>query len=430
MSSGKKFNFKYWDYLNCQNLATLTNKTFENFKPKSRFYDDCFSLYELLTISPHPSLKYQVGKDSIDPSSLVFSNVMIDINTLKILVFLLPFTKINELKFSCNSFEYSNLEFLINSLLEKNNNVFNLYIEWNNDIRIDSKLIKSPETAFCDNSLKTNSYSNSMISSNNFYANNNVKEINKLDFDNIGNELNKENFNSINKIADINKKTINNTKVEPYLLKSKIIIAKLGLHQRLNTLCLRGNYLGDEAVISLLENLRDNQVLRNLNLYKNSITSKSTNTLKKLFEFNRKIEDINLGSNYLKNNDFIVLSSELGKHPLNSEEIENYNRLLKERNDIIEKNKKLKASKKNEIQIPNLQEIEILGNCYYSFKNNVLKTINLMQNEFNKDIFEYIVNSIEKTEDVLYIFDFKLFAKNERDKLNKIKSSSKVYFAK
>ena len=58
----KNYTTKYWDYYICQNINTLTDKILENFKPKGRFYDDSVSLYEILTISPHPSMNYHLNK--------------------------------------------------------------------------------------------------------------------------------------------------------------------------------------------------------------------------------------------------------------------------------------------------------------------------------------------------------------------------------
>lgn len=400
MNSTKKYANKYWSYDICQNLETLPDKALETFKPKGRFFDDAVSLFEILTISPHPSLNSQVGKDTIDPTSIVFDNILVDINSLRILFYLLPFTKILVLKFSKNSFDYSNLEYLINSLLTKQNNVFNLYFEWNSDIHYEGKQYKSPETI----------YENELINQTS---------------ENILDDFIPQNQPNI-------RSNINDAQVNEILLKSKLLIAKLGSHPRLDSLCLRGNFLGDNACISLIEALKSNQVLRNLNLYKNSLGSKTAVAINQLLEVNRKIEDLNIGGNLFNDDDFKVIIEQLGKYSLSDEEVDNYNKKLKEKNEILEKNKKLKASKKQELPVPNLPEVDVVGEHYYMFKNNKLKTLNLMHNNLTKNIFASIIKVIERTEEVLFIFDIKIFEKIERDKLAdpKNKFTSKVYLAK
>ncbi len=88
----------------------------EAFKPKGKVYDNVLSLYELLVISTHPTLNSKVGKDTIDHLIIVFYNTLVDINNLGFMFCLIPFTKIDTLKFSKVSFEYINLEYLINNM--------------------------------------------------------------------------------------------------------------------------------------------------------------------------------------------------------------------------------------------------------------------------------------------------------------------------
>lgn len=393
MNSNKKFQYKYWSYDICQTLDNLPDKVLDNFKPKGRFYDDCVALFEILTISPHPSLNSQVGKDSIEPILINFDNILIDINTLRIFFYLLPNTKIITVKFSKNSFEYANLEYLINNLINKSTNIYNVFLEWNSDVRHDSKIIKSPETVFDHSNIR------------------------------ISEHVLEDESRSYN---------INNTQVPDILLRSKLLIAKLSAHPRLDSLCLRGNYLGDSACIIIFENLKVNQSLRVLNLYKNSISSRSTPFISQMLEVNRKLEEINLGGNLLTDDDFKIATDQLGKFSLSEEEVDTYNKKIKEKNEILEKNKKLKIAKKPELPLPIIQEVEIVGEHYFMFKNNRLKTLNLMQNHFSKGIFTPILKTIERTEDLLIVLDLKIFDKLEKDKMAdpKNKFSSKVYLTK
>ena len=410
MNSNKKFIYKYWSYDICQNLETLPDKAIEAFKPKGRFYDDALSLYEILTISPHPALNSQVGKDTTDPSIIVFDNILVDINTLRIMFCLLPFTKIITLKFSKVSFEFINLEYLINNILSKPNNVINIFIEWNSDIRNDGRIIKNPEINYeRDLGLGVQNTDNLLDDFNN----------------------NTDNIESINN--QILSNNINNSNVSEILLKSKAILCKLSSHTKLDSLCLRGDFIGDTAAAIIFENLKNNQCLRVLNLFKNSLSSKSSTGIGSMLEINRKLEELNLGGNLFNNDDFKIITEQIGKKELNEEEIDSYNKKLKEKNEIIEKNKKQKAAKKPELPVPFVPEIEIMGERYFITKNNVLKTLNLMQNPLiNKGIYNDIFKSLEKTEEVLTILDMKIFDKNEKDKLSdpKNKYTSKVYLVK
>ncbi len=397
----KKFIYKYWSYEICQNLDTLTDKNIETFKPKGRFYDDAVALYEILTISPHPAFN---SLGTVDPNIIIFDNTLIDINTLKIMFYLLPFTKIVTLKFSKASFEFSNLEYLINCIMTKPNNVISLFFDWISDIRSDGKIIKNPETIID-------------------YSDDNQMNDNILD----------DNSNVEKFIPNHQKNNINNTPVQEVLLKSKLLLAKLSSQPKLDSLCLRGCYIGDAAAAIIFENLKVNNTLRVINLFKCSLTSKSAINISNMIEINRKLEELNIGGNLLTNDDFRLISSQVGKVELNDEEIESYNKKLKEKNEILEKNKKQKAAKKPEFPVPVFPEIEVIGERYFATKNGVIKTLNFMQNNLlDKSLFGDVLKILEKTEEMLIILDMKIFDKSERDKLADPKNryTSKVYLAK
>ena len=83
---------------------------------------------------PHPSIKRLQGNSS--PTMINFNNVLIDVNTIKIVFHLLPNTKITTLKFSNNNFNLRSLECLVKCLTEKENNMINISYEWNSDVFI------------------------------------------------------------------------------------------------------------------------------------------------------------------------------------------------------------------------------------------------------------------------------------------------------
>ncbi len=111
---------KFWSYEICSQF-NLTNNIFTSAKNKGKFFEDAQYFYDLMGTGVHPSFKKLYNTPS--PSKINFNNILIDINTLKILFHLLPkYNTITSLTFSKNNFEIKTLEFLINSLLNEENN--------------------------------------------------------------------------------------------------------------------------------------------------------------------------------------------------------------------------------------------------------------------------------------------------------------------
>ena len=128
---------KFWTYESSQNFE-LKQDMIDAYKSKGKAYEDFNYFYDLIGIGPHPSLKYPYGNDITDPNIISFISTLVDLNTLKILFSVIPYSKIVTLKFNSNNFEFENLEFLVNSLLTKPNNIFNFIFEWNNKIKIET----------------------------------------------------------------------------------------------------------------------------------------------------------------------------------------------------------------------------------------------------------------------------------------------------
>lgn len=403
--SAKAPLYKFWTYDYCQNFE-LKQEFIDAYKQKGKFFEDALYFFDYMSTSPHPMFKQE--KESIEPYFINFTNIKIDINTLKILFTLLPNSKIITLKCSSNSFEFSNFEYLINQILNKPTNIYNLILEWNDEVLFEGKSHKMIDYL---NKSNTINLKNNLDNNTNFDDNDNI-----LDKNNTSNNLITEN-NNIN--IDI-------------LEKQKSLFAKLTLHTRLDSLCLRGNLICDNAGIVLFENLKQNSVLRVLNLYRNNLSSAIINSVVSMIEVNRKLEELNLGNNRFKDEDFRLISKELGKYKISEEENEELMKKIKEKNEIIEKNKKLKASKKPELPLPVVPDIETIGEINFMIKNNKLKNLNFMQNEFTKEVYNDIMKVVECTEEMLLVFDIKLFDKYEKEKLNdqRNKYSSKVYLVK
>ena len=366
----KKIINKYWSYEICQN-AEIKQEHLDGYKQKGRFYDDAVYYYELMQITPHHCMKPILGKESVEPNVISFLNVLIDINTIKILFALLPNSKIVTLKFCSNNFEYKNLEELVNSIMTKNNNVYNLIFEWNYLIKNDERLLSITEDYLSDDD-------------------NNI------------------------------------------IHQSKMLISKLSTHDKLDSLCLRGNFLGDEAGKIIFDNLKNNHTLRILNLYKNNFTTQCIQKFCTMLEFNKKLEEINLGNNYFIDEDLELLRQYIGKIPLTNEEAEFLLKKMKERDEIMEKNKKLKSQKKAELAVPHIEEITLIDDKYYKVRNSTLRALNIMQNKFGENVFSLITSIIDNSEDLLITIDSKYFTKEEKEKLTDTRSSyaARLYLSK
>lgn len=365
-------NKKYWTYDSAQAID-IKQEALDALKLKGRIYDDVTALFEILGMTPHPGFTLQAGKEHAEPNMISIVNTLVDINTLKILFTILPNSKIVTLKFNSNYFEEGNWEFLINSLINPNkqNNVYNFSFEWNFQIKVDQAII-----SILDENLS---------------------------------EQYREVFN-----------------------KCQQTLCKVATSPKIEALCLRGNYLGDENGKILFEYLKSNTALRILNLYKNNFSSKCFPEFCSMIEANKKLEEINIGGNYFTDADLNLFKDVVGKLPMTTEEVEQHNKRVKERDQLIEKNKKLKIQKKPEEPIPILDEISLIGETYYVMKNTRIKNFNIMQNKFTNDCFAAITHILDVNEDITVTIDGKIFDKNEKAILSDLqgKYANKLFLTK
>jgi hypothetical protein len=374
-------NKKFWSYEMSQ-VYDLKQEQLDGYKQKGRVFEDFNYFFELMSMTPHPALKQSYGKEHTEPNSISFINNLVDLNTLKILFQILPNSKIVTLKFSNNNFDFNNLEFLINSLLTKQNFIFNFIFEWNYKIKFDGSMF-----SFADiNSnylASTNPNSNEMIIYNN-------------------------------------------------MMKAQQLLCKIATSPKIEALCLRGNYLGDENASILFETLKNNQSLRILNLYKNNLTSKCIQSFCLMIEANKKLEELNIGGNFFTDDDLGLFKNYVGKIPMSTEEVEIHNKKVKERDAIVEKNKKLKIQKKPEEPVPILDEVIQQGETFFTMKNNRLKNINLMQNSFSELCYDTILYIMEMNSDLMITIDGPIF-KNDKEKVFELSSgkfSNRIYLTK
>ena len=273
-------------------------------------------------------------------------------------------------------FNIKTLESLINNLLTKPNNIYNFTYEWNDKISIDDVL-----------------YS--------------YKDI-------ITGELNEK----------------NNEKEFLILKKSQDVLLNLitKVPNRLEALCLRGDLLGDETAIKIFNGLKNElNYLRILNLFKNELTDNCVKVLGETMLVNRRLEEVNLGNNHLTDVSLNIIRLNHGKFEMNEQDLEEYKKQEKERQDIIKQNTKLKAGKKPELEVPHIDEMRTIDGINYRIKNDNIKLFNLSQNNFTEKSFEDLIGILDGLNDVMVTVDFKTYTQEQKDILND-KNNPKNYF--
>lgn len=363
---------RFWCYEVC-NDYNISDEIFATYKQKGRFYDDVTYFYEsLIGTGTHPALKAKQGTE--ESPMLSFNNVLVDINTIKIIFYLFPSSKITTLKFSQNNFNLKTLECLVTYLLTKPNNIYNLTYEWNDKISIEGNLFS-------------------------------YKDI-------ITGELTEK----------------NNEKEFLILKKSQEILLNLitKVPNRLEALCLRGNLLGDEMAIKIFNGLKNElNYLRILNLFKNELTDNCIKNLGETMLINRRLEEINLGNNHLTDASMNVIRINYGKFEMTEQDLEEYKKQEKERQDIIRQNTKLKAGKKPELEVPHIDEIKEVDGVNYRVRNDVIKLFNLSQNNFTEKSFEDLIGILDGLNDVMITVDFKTYTQEQKDILEDVNNNKK-----
>jgi hypothetical protein len=137
-------------------------------------------------------------------------------------------------------------------------------------------------------------------------------------------------------------------------------------NERLQVLFLRSSGLGDSDVQDLCDALSydpekpaaANKILKVLDLSSNPVTSHAAQIVAKMMEANRTLEYIGMAKCNLVSPDVIPIFEAIGRQPFPEEEVEAHLAKCKARDQIIEKNKKAKSSKKPEEPVPLLDNVE------------------------------------------------------------------------
>lgn len=353
-------NKKFWSYEVCSQF-NFTKEIFASAKQKGKFFEDALYFYDLIGTGPHPSFKKLYNTPS--PSTINFSNVLIDLNTIKILFHLFPkYSTITSLKLSKNNFDLKTLDFLIKSILQEENSINNLTYEWNDEIVIDNII----------------------------YSYKNIKDI---DDENLLREI----------------------KV------SQELIASLAKSNKITILCLRGNLLGDEGAKLIFNELKnENSILTILNLFNNNLTDECIKDFCEMLLINNKLEEMNFGKNNITDKGINLIRNNYGKFKMNSEEIEEYKKGDKERQEIIKQNAKLKAAGKEELDVPFLENVKEIDGEMYKYKNDTLRSFNFIHNLLSEKSYDDIIFLLDINKQCVITTDGKPYSDVQKNILKEV----------
>ena len=400
---------EFWNYNYCNEIE-LDPKVLSGIKFKGKLLEEIENLYSTyLKSAVHPCLKKIIkeideeendeNKSNIEEEGtikedekkvnikeLIFNAIRIDQNTIKFMFLLLDKTKIVSLKLSNNNLTLKNFNLLINDLIYTSNNIYSFRFEWN-DFLINEE-------------------------------NNNQKMIfNEMDLSQpIQSEIN-------------------------FMKHLKLLFSPEIKENKLESISFRGCFLGNQLMNELLPLIKDNQNLLILNLYKNNLSNEILPSLSNMFLFNRKLKEINLGGNFFDDKTITHLKSYIGAYELSQEEYEKILKLIEERNNIIENNKKMNKSTKNKSapkEVPFVDEIKekIISEenvKHYIIKNDTIEKIDFMNNpNMTQKSFNDLLYLVDHTTNLILYLDLRKYDKDSVLKMIDINGpySNRIYLYK
>ena len=400
---------EFWNYNYCNEIE-LDPKVLSGIKFKGKLLEEIENLYSTyLKSAVHPCLKkiikeideeendenksnieeegtIKVDEKKVNIKELIFNAIRIDQNTIKFMFLLLDKTKIVSLKLSNNNLTLKNFNLLINDLIYTSNNIYSFRFEWN-DFLINEE-------------------------------NNNQKMIfNEMDLSQpIQSEIN-------------------------FMKHLKLLFSPEIKENKLESISFRGCFLGNQLMNELLPLIKDNQNLLILNLYKNNLSNEILPSLSNMFLFNRKLKEINLGGNFFDDKTITHLKSYIGAYELNQEEYDKILKLIEERNNIIENNKKMNKSTKNKSapkEVPFVDEIKekIISEenvKHYIIKNDTIEKIDFMNNpNMTQKSFNDLLYLIDHTTNLILYLDLRKYDKDSVLKMIDINGpySNRIYLYK
>jgi hypothetical protein len=164
----------------------------------------------------------------------------------------------------------------------------------------------------------------------------------------------------------------------------------------LEFLYLRSNAIDDNAVYAIASAIIGNSTLRCLDLSRNRITKAGVDKLAEALDSNRTLEYLGLACNDLVKEDVLGFLQVFGKNPFPGELVEEHLKKVKERDQIIDKNKKAKG--KSEVPVPKVDAIEQVSDSeeWVVLKNLEFKHLNLALNKFDDTIASFASELLTK----------------------------------
>ena len=297
---------------------------------------------------------------------IIFNSIRIDQNTIKFLFLMLPRTPVVSLKTSHNNLTLKNFNILIDSLIHKPNNIYSFRFEWN-DYLINEE-------------------------------NNNQKMI----------------FSEMNLDQPIPSEIT-------FMKNLKLLFAPDTKDCKLEAISFRGCFLGNQLMNELLPLLKDNQNLLVLNLYKNNLSNDCLKNIGEMFLYNRKLQELNLGGNLFNDETIKYLKDYIGIYELDAEGYEKMLKLIEEKNQILEFNKKINKNSKPKIspkEVPFVDEIkdEAISEDevkHYRVRNDTIQKIDFMNNpNMTQKSFEDLLYLVDNTNNLILYLDLRKYDKD------------------
>ena len=354
---------EFYSYNYCENLE-INEKNLVA-KGKGKIHEEIIQLYSELKSAIHPSFikaKFTNENEEIIESirEISFVNVRIDKYTIHILFSFLQKMKIISLILNSNFLTIKNLELIFNSLLTVPNHIFNLNFEWNSKLCLDNgKEIKINEL----NTLK--------------------EEDNKI-------------FNLIISIF------------EPEM-------------SRLESISFRGNYIGNEMGQKIFNLMKENTNIRILNLYKNNLSNDCLKNIGEMFLYNRKLQELNLGGNFFNDKTIEYIKDYIGIYELDTQGYENILKLMEEKKQIMESNKKINKNSKPKVlpkEVPFVDEIKDVQISeeevkHYKVRNDTIQKLDFINNpNMTQKSFNDLLYLVDNTSNLILFLDLRKYDKD------------------
>ncbi|CAD8065547.1 unnamed protein product [Paramecium primaurelia] len=144
----------------------------------------------------------------------------------------------------------------------------------------------------------------------------------------------------------------------------------------------------------LCQNMRN---LKVLDLYDNQLSKEAFNLIGTALKENTFLEQLGLAKNQINSLDQLSeIMQNVGKFLMSQDEYDDYRIKEKERDQIIERNKKVKKKGTEEV-VPVLETIQQFDNNWYIMRNQKLQLLNLSLNQIDENSFVQIEKFLNQT---------------------------------